>query len=67
LGYPKTDKGKLLSLGTYPATSLKDARERRDEARKRVAAGIDPGEHRKARKTATIAKQSNGRGADDSR
>lgn len=52
-------KEKLLSLGTYPDTSLKDARERRDEARKQVAAGIDPGKHRKARKTATIAKQAN--------
>jgi hypothetical protein len=38
-------KEKLLSLGTYPDVSLKDARERRDEARKQVAAGIDPGEH----------------------
>lgn len=39
--------------------SLKDARDRRDEARKQVAAGIDPGAHRKAQKTATIAKQAN--------
>jgi integrase len=57
--YQFDGKEKLLSLGTYPDTSLKDARERRDEARKEVAAGIDPGEHRKARKTATIAKQAN--------
>jgi len=28
-------KEKLLSLGTYPDVSLKDARERRDEARPR--------------------------------
>ena len=33
-------KEKLLSLGTYPDVSLKDARERRDEARKQAAAGI---------------------------
>ncbi len=57
--YQFDGKEKLLSLGTYPDTSLKDARERRDEARKQVAAGIDPSEHRKARKTATIARQSN--------
>jgi integrase len=57
--YQFDGKEKLLSLGTYPDTSLKDARERRDQARKQVAAGIDPGEHRKARKTATIAKQAN--------
>ncbi len=43
-------KEKLLSLGTYPDVSLKEARDRRDKARKQVAAGIDPGEHRKARK-----------------
>lgn len=32
----------LLSLGTYPDTSLKTARERRDDARKLIANGIDP-------------------------
>ena len=52
-------KEKLISLGTYPDVSLKDARERRDEARKQVAAGIDPGEHRKARKSAKANKQAN--------
>ncbi|HGX94086.1 MAG TPA: DUF4102 domain-containing protein [Candidatus Tenderia sp.] len=52
-------KEKLLSLGTYPDVSLKQARDRRDEARKQVAAGIDPGEHRKARKAAKVAKQAN--------
>jgi hypothetical protein len=31
---------------------FKDARGRRDEARKQLAAGIDSGEHRKARKSA---------------
>ncbi|AKH19890.1 tyrosine-type recombinase/integrase [Sedimenticola thiotaurini] len=52
-------KEKLLSLGTYPDVSLKEARDRRDEARKQVAADIDPGEHRKAQKTAKVAKQAN--------
>jgi len=41
-------KEKLLSLGVYPEIGLKDARERRDAARKMLANGIDPGEHRKA-------------------
>lgn len=50
---------KLLSLGTYPDVSLKDARDRRDEARKQIVAGIDPGEHRKAKKSAKVAKQAN--------
>src|SRR5665647_757338 len=45
-------KQKTLSLGTYPDTGLKDAREKHGEARKLLAKGIDPGETRKATKTA---------------
>lgn len=41
---------KMLSLGTYPDVSLKSAREKRDEARKMLASGIDPSENRKATK-----------------
>ena len=41
-------KEKLLSMGTYPDTGLKDAREKREAARKQIAAGIDPGQARKA-------------------
>jgi len=36
---------KQLSLGTYPEVSLGQAREKRDEARKLVAAMIDPNEN----------------------
>ncbi|NLI79533.1 MAG: integrase arm-type DNA-binding domain-containing protein [Candidatus Riflebacteria bacterium] len=43
---------KLLSLGTYPEVSLKEARSRRDEARRVLAAGIDPSAARKADKAA---------------
>lgn len=39
---PQSGKENLLSLGTYPDTSLKTARERRDDARKLIASGIDP-------------------------
>lgn len=46
-------KEKLLALGVYPDVPLADAREKRDGARKQVAAGIDPGQHRKAVKTAS--------------
>lgn len=45
-------KEKLLSLGTYPEISLLDARQRRDEARRQIAHGIDPGAVRKAQKQA---------------
>ena len=41
---------KLISLGIYPDVSLKLARDRRDEARRLLAEGIDPSEHRKASK-----------------
>lgn len=50
--YRFNGKDKQLSLGVYPDVSLKSARVRRDEARKQVAAGIDPSEHRKAQKSA---------------
>lgn len=52
LKYRHTGKEKLLSLGVYPDTGLKDAREKRDEARKLLAAGVDPGIKRKAEKAA---------------
>lgn len=44
-------KEKLLALGTYPEISLADARTRRDDARKLIAKGIDPGEAQKAAKS----------------
>jgi integrase len=50
LKYRFHGKEKLLALGVYPAVSLKDARERRDEARRVLARGDDPGELRKAAK-----------------
>ncbi|WP_439671414.1 Phage integrase family protein [Cupriavidus necator] len=50
LKYRFGGKEKLLSLGTYPEVSLKDARERRDAARKLLADGVDPGDARKAEK-----------------
>ncbi|MEO5326877.1 MAG: integrase arm-type DNA-binding domain-containing protein [Magnetococcus sp. THC-1_WYH] len=40
-------KEKRLAFGVYPEVSLKQARERRDDARRLLAEGIDPGEHRK--------------------
>lgn len=52
LKYRFGGKEKLLALGTYPAAGLRDARERRDDARKLIANGIDPGVQRKAQKAA---------------
>lgn len=44
-----------ISLGIYPDVSLKDARERRDEARKLIANGIDPSQARKEEKAEIAA------------
>ncbi len=52
LDYRHEGKRKTLALGVYPDVSLKDAREKRDEARKLLAQGVDPGAERKATKTA---------------
>lgn len=41
---------KTLSLGTYPATGLAEARRKAEEARALVAKGVDPSEARKAAK-----------------
>lgn len=52
-------KAKMLSLGVYPDVGLKEAREKREEARKLLAAGVDPGENRKAQKASRIEVNSN--------
>lgn len=44
-------KRKTLALGVYSDVGLARAREKRDEARKRLADGVDPGELRKVTKT----------------
>jgi hypothetical protein len=45
--YDWDGKEKMLSMGTYPDTSLADARKRRDEARQKIEAGTDPGAQRR--------------------
>src|SRR4051812_9238634 len=52
LKYRFSGKEKLLSLGVYPDISLKDARERRENARKLLANDIDPALNRRAAKEA---------------
>ncbi len=42
LKYRVNGKEKLLALGVYPDVSLAVARKKRDEAREKLAAGIDP-------------------------
>ena len=50
LRYRFGGKEKLISLGTYPDTGLKAAREKRDAARQLLETGVDPSEARRAEK-----------------
>jgi integrase len=59
LKYRVSGKEKRVSLGVYPDVSLKEARDRRDEARKLIAEGIDPSENRKAMKSASVDRAAN--------
>lgn len=47
LQYRFGGKQKMLALGVYPEVTLADARARRDEARKLLANGVDPGDKKK--------------------
>ena len=53
--YRFAGKTKNLSFGTYPEISLKDARERREQARRLLANGTDPSEDRKEQKRVLLA------------
>jgi hypothetical protein len=59
LDYRFDGKRKTLALGVYPETTLKEAREKRDIARKQIADGIDPGENKKAIKESRVTSASN--------
>ena len=50
LKYSFDGKARLLSLGTYPDTGLKAVRDKRDQARRLIAQGVDPSAARKAEK-----------------
>jgi len=49
----------MLALGVYPEVSLSDARERRSQARKLLANGVDPSETKKAQKASIVALSEN--------
>ncbi|MDP3875428.1 MAG: integrase arm-type DNA-binding domain-containing protein [Methylobacter sp.] len=46
--YRFNGKRKTLALGTYPVTTLKEARDKRDTAKRQIEGGIDPNENKKA-------------------
>jgi len=50
LAYRFGGKQKTLALGVYPTMSLKDAKSARDDAKRLLRDGVDPGARRKAEK-----------------
>lgn len=50
LAYRFAGKQKLLAFGVYPTISLADARQGRDDAKRLLAAGVDPSEAKKQAK-----------------
>ena len=52
-------KEKRLSLGVYPDVGLKEARDRRDAARKLLVGGVNPSANRKAQKAARTDRAAN--------
>jgi len=57
--YRFAGKEKRLALGVYPTISVKEARLRRDDARRLLANGVDPGLERKVQKAARIERAAN--------
>ena len=54
LDYRLAGKRKTLAIGVYPDMSLSDARERREQARKLIANGVDPVAVKQAQKVSAI-------------
>jgi hypothetical protein len=62
LKYRFGGKEKRLALGVYPDVKLADARQRRDEARRLLANGIDPAAVRREQKARDVAQRKAGQG-----
>ena len=59
MAYRFDGKQKTISIGEYPAIGLKDARDKRDEAKKLLANNVDPAAHKKAVKESAKAESQN--------
>lgn len=59
MAYRFEGKQKLLSFGNYPTVTLAAARDKRLEAKRLLADGIDPNEKKKAEKAEEVAKIEN--------
>jgi integrase len=59
MAYRFASKERTLAFGAFPEVSLKEARERRDKARKLIAEGIDPAQQKRHEKLAREAAAEN--------
>lgn len=59
LKYRFAGKEKKLALGVYPEISLKEAREKRDNARKQIQEGVDPSQEKKLAKLTRLINADN--------
>lgn len=59
LKYRHLGKEQQLSIGVFPAVSLKDARKRRDEARAQIAKGLNPSFEKKRAAAAALVGAAN--------
>jgi integrase len=57
--YRHENKRKTMAFGAYPAITLADARQRREDAKKLLANGVDPGEMKKSLKQAKVELEEN--------
>jgi integrase len=59
MAYRYASKEKTLAFGAFPEVSLKEAREKREKARKLIAGGIDPAQQKRHEKLARDAAADN--------
>ena len=59
LKYRFNGKEKKLAIGPFPEVGLKEARDKRDEARSLLAIGIDPSQQKKTEKQAQVLSAAN--------
>ena len=57
--YRFAGKQRKLAIGAYPFIPLKEARARRDEAKRRLDVGLDPSQQKRLAKLAATAEQAN--------
>src|SRR6516165_1651872 len=59
LAYRFDGKQRKLAIGPFPRVSLKDARQRRDEAKRQLGVGLDPSQQKRLAKLAETAQNAN--------